>query len=53
MPTPPSTGVVLVGRGRQRQPNVEIRQISDGVQDSSSSNKPALLKVMFCGCNGA
>ena len=48
-----SPGVMLVCRRRQRQPHIEIRQISDGAQGSSSSNKPALLKVMPCCCNGA
>ena len=55
LPIPDSNGVVLVRRRRQRQPNIEIRQISDGAQDqdSNSSNNPALLKVTFCCCNGA
>ena len=48
-----SPGVMLVCRRRQCQPHIEIRQISDGAQGSSSSNKPALLKVMPCCCNGA
>ena len=53
LPVLHGTGVMLVIRRCQRQPHIEIRQISDGAQGSRSSNKPALLNVTPCCCKGA